>query len=734
MTPPPPEDPPRIPGHVVLRRIGAGSSGEVWLARSATGAWRAVKVIRRDRFEDERAFRREFEAVRRFERLSREHPGFIDILQTGWTDDDAAYFYVMELGDGEGDGWTEVTYQPRTLARVLQERGRLTADDCVELGRRLCEGLQALHAEGLIHRDVKPSNVVYAGGVPKLADIGTVIGTHEARSYVGTEGFIAPEGPNSAQADVYALGKLLYVAATGKDRRDFPDPGVAMESGPEAPRLRELNLVLLRACAAHPSRRYLSARQLQEDLERLQSGHSIRWQRRREAAVRGMAWVAGLLVVAVVARPWTWPRRWHASPPPPSSAGMVPALISTGQERMNRGDESGAMLCFAEALAGFPLGTAEDHVQRVRLRLLSGRIPDLIHAFNVGRAVASIAVSPDGKQAAIGDEVGDLTCWEDGRVRRLSTPGRTGVEPIALRYGSGRELIVTPQFPRYWSTASSQRLTGRILDADTGVLLGPDFSADGALAFDATGHVVAMATQAGGIEVMDARSGRPRLKLNEHSSRVVRIVFSPSSRRLATADRDGTIQVWTLPEGLPAGVPVNAGPSIAAMNFSPDEQRLVVVSEDRLHRTRLGFYGIDGKPAEPAAIPLDGRLGSLDVQSHGGRRVVILQHPAQGDASSVLSIRDGSAPGSILAEPAFVGPCRCLATSPDGRWLAAGGDEAGACIWDMATGKPVTAMLGHAGGCAPWPSAPMAPASSPAAPMASSRSGTLHDSARTGGP
>ena len=75
--------------------------------------------------------------------------------------------------------------------------------------------------------------------MPKLADIGLVIEVAEARSYVGTEGFIPPEGPNSPQADLYSLGKVLYEAGMGKDRSDFPEPPTQLAQTPDSAELLE---------------------------------------------------------------------------------------------------------------------------------------------------------------------------------------------------------------------------------------------------------------------------------------------------------------------------------------------------------------------------------------------------------------------------------------------------------------------------------------------------------------
>ena len=88
---------PIIPDHELIRLIGRGSYGEVWLARSKLSTLRAVKIVYRQSFEDDRPFEREFRGIQRFEPISRSHEGLVDILQVGGGED--CFYYVMELAD-----------------------------------------------------------------------------------------------------------------------------------------------------------------------------------------------------------------------------------------------------------------------------------------------------------------------------------------------------------------------------------------------------------------------------------------------------------------------------------------------------------------------------------------------------------------------------------------------------------------------------------------------------------
>lgn len=320
---------PVVPDHEVLRKIGGGAYGEVWLARGVTGALRAVKVVWREDFEDTRGFEREFEGILKFEPMSRDHPALVNILHVGRSPDSVSfYYYVMELGDDltSGQDINPIEYQPRTLrADNHQASGvQWETSDCIDVGLRLAEALDHLHERGLAHRDVKPSNVIFVNGRAKLADIGLVAARGQ-RTFVGTEGFVPPEGPGSAQADVYSLGKVLYEIATGNDRMSFPELPEEMPSGVDKKRWLELNKIICDICEPRISKRKIStAADLADALRRLQRG-----KRRRQSGLA--VWVTTSILGGFFA--WTmwamikdskWVTMWTAMPTPaPVPMGML---------------------------------------------------------------------------------------------------------------------------------------------------------------------------------------------------------------------------------------------------------------------------------------------------------------------------------------------------------------------------------------------------------------------------
>ena len=271
-------DLPPIPDFTLLRPIGHGAYGEVWLARSVTGVYRAVKIVRRASFNEDRPYDREFAGIQRFEPVSVGQESQVSLLHVGRNDAAGFFYYVMELADDieTGEEIFPESYVPKTLKELRARRRRLPAAESLNISLALTRALAHLHEHGLAHRDIKPSNVIFVHGVPKLADIGLVSAIDTSHSYVGTEGFVPPEGPGTAAADVFSLGKVIYEISTGQDRNDFPKLPEDLDTLTDKRALLELNEVVLKACDADLHRRYASAESMREDLLLLQAGQSVR--------------------------------------------------------------------------------------------------------------------------------------------------------------------------------------------------------------------------------------------------------------------------------------------------------------------------------------------------------------------------------------------------------------------------------------------------------------------------
>ena len=270
--------PPPIPDFTLLRPIGRGAYGEVWLARSVTGVYRAVKVVRRASFNEDRPFDREFAGIKRFEPVSLGQESQVGLLHVGRNDAAGFFYYVMELADDieMGEEIFPERYVPKTLKELRARQQRLPADECLAISFALSRALAHLHMHGLVHRDIKPSNVIFVHGVPKLADIGLVSAIDSSHSFVGTEGFVPPEGPGSAAADVFSLGKVIYEISSGQDRHDFPKLPEDLDALADRGALLELNEVVLKACDPDLQHRYATAEAMCEDLVLLQAGKSVR--------------------------------------------------------------------------------------------------------------------------------------------------------------------------------------------------------------------------------------------------------------------------------------------------------------------------------------------------------------------------------------------------------------------------------------------------------------------------
>ena len=260
--------------------FGQGAYGKVWLARNAIGQWQALKAVYLARFGPHHdPYEREFNGIRKYKPISNQHPGLLRVDFVSTKKAAGYFYYVMELGDALEPGWEHApsAYRPRDLAavRACAHDHRLPVQECIRVGLALAEALDFLHRQGLIHRDIKPQNIIFVNGQPKLADVGLVaeiLPPGQERTWVGTPGYMPPppEPPGTQQADIYGLGMVLYVIRTGRDPDFFPAVSTTLVERTERTDFIRLNALILKACQPDRALRYASAAQLHADLLEVQ--------------------------------------------------------------------------------------------------------------------------------------------------------------------------------------------------------------------------------------------------------------------------------------------------------------------------------------------------------------------------------------------------------------------------------------------------------------------------------
>src|SRR5205823_4593574 len=262
-------------------------------------------------------------------------------------------YYIMELADDHLSGREIdiINYSPRTLKSELERRKRLSASDSIALGLSLTDALNALHAHGLTHRDIKPANIIFVDGLPKLADIGLVAVSGQ-RSFVGTEGYVPPEGPGTPAADIFSLGKVLYEISTGKDRLDFPEVDSQLSQRPDRDHALQLNNVLVKACANEPRHRYESASAMHADLLRVQQGEAPARKK------RSLLLIGALILVSLLAAFGIW-RQFYAGTAP---AGPLQTTVRT--------EPMGAMVALDDHIKPSPATFDDLDPRKYRLRIM----------------------------------------------------------------------------------------------------------------------------------------------------------------------------------------------------------------------------------------------------------------------------------------------------------------------------------------------------------------------------
>ena len=250
-----------VPNYQLLRCVGRGGFGEVWLSRNVvTEDYHAVKVLAEH-------CSLEIEGVRRYTEQVKLLVGLVPIKEVGKTD--SGYYYVMPLADDVKGGAAIRAidrYEPKTLAWCYKNQPPLTCEEIAQLGTHLLGILEDLHETGLTHCDVKPANVIAIDGEWMLSDIGLMTRTDHFPTERGTLEFLPPERRCDHSADLYALAKTLFLLATGASIYRFEEFVQGDLKLPvESQQSEKLRQILGKACDPDAEARYIAARDMCND-------------------------------------------------------------------------------------------------------------------------------------------------------------------------------------------------------------------------------------------------------------------------------------------------------------------------------------------------------------------------------------------------------------------------------------------------------------------------------------
>jgi WD40 repeat protein len=481
-----------------------------------------------------------------------------------------------------------------------------------------------------------------------------VTGIDEARSFVGTEGFIAPEGPGTPQADLFALGKLLYEAATGCDRCDFPSLPEDLSQWPEHEAVLELNEVLTRACSPNPKLRHTNAAELAGDLNLLLAGRSIRRAysvERRLSRIYRAAVAAS--VIALLAVGGLWFQRVRRSDAEQRAAREL-ALRHRAEQA-----EAGKSAALRQALLEQARALVQSHAPDRRSSALA-----------VLRQAAEISPGADLRTVAAAalatPELRALHSWPASEA----DPFGPAINPAADTYlrGDGRGMLM---FHRVADDALLRTVTNGTSRVENSC-----FSADG--------RWLVADDRENRIRLWDLETGDSRAL---PSSGIWCLGFSSDSRFLYRVRSRGNLVRETLATGERTEFPPHI-PSALGMALHPTLPLAVAY-----HRATNGL----------SVVSLDnGEV--IDRCAHPNAVKSLAWHPAgnqlaAGCENGAIWIWDWpmkSTPRHLLRYHKL--RVSHLSMHPNGRWLASSSWDGRSCLWDLESGQLATVLPGNTSG------------------------------------
>jgi len=701
--------PETIGSYRIIRLIGEGGMGAVYEAeQSRPKRTVALKVIRPGLVSERMLRRFSFEA----EVLGRlQHAGIAQIYEAGMAETTAGTqpYFAMELVQGQ-------SLQSYVAAQKLSPRARL------ELLIKVCEAVHYAHQKGVIHRDLKPGNIlVDESGQPKILDFGLArstdadMQTHtmqtEMGAILGTLSYMSPEQATGnpadvdTRADVYALGVMCYEMMVGKLPFDLRNIDILeavrtiREAEPTRPSLVDRTLrgdvetIISKALDKSKERRYQSAGDLSEDIHRYLTNEPIvarrasRWYQIQKFAARNKILVGGIAAVFVV---------------------LVLGIVGTsvGMQRAQREQRLAETAAQREQVQRRAAQNAAAEAQRQALRANQEAHKAQLHealgmvatgdaVLTVNRAAEARQLYTDAWSALAGLKEptfpAELGWWNVERQRSsplfdfgekawaiaFSPDGHTGLT-------AAEEESLPTDDPHHWDLKlwdlTCGRATGRFTGHTDAVLT---------IAYAPDGQSVLSGGRDRTIIHWDARSGKVLHTLRGHSEKVTSVVFSPDGRRALSGSVDRTLKLWDLASGTVLQTFTGHIGWVASVAFAPDGKTVLSGADD----TTLKLWDV---------------ASGQEIRTFTGHRFGVTRVLFTPDGQTALS---GSSDGTIkhwdLASAkeirTFTGTTLArniagavsIALSPDGRTLLSGAWDGTVKLWDVPSGRELYTFTGH---------------------------------------